>query len=152
MAKNGGGVILVGVDGSPASLEALTWAAEEAKIRRAELHVLRVWSLHLGGTSVGGTPAPSYAVQDSGKAAKAALEQSIRETLGKAPGLDVRASVAHGNPAKVLIDTASKERAKMLVVASRGMGGFKKLLLGSVSSQCVAHAACPVTVIHPRSG
>ena len=130
MGKKGGGVILVGVDGSPASLEALTWAAEEAKIRRAELHVLRVWSLHLGGTSVGGTPAPSYAVQDSGKVAKAGLEQSIRETLGKAPGLDVRASVAHGNPAKVLIDTAAKERAKMLVVASRVRGGLKKVLIG----------------------
>ena len=151
MNSNTKRVIVVGVDGSPSSLEALTWAAEQATMRGAILHVVRVWSMQLGGTSIAAAPMPEHVAELSRNDAEAMLRTSIEQTLGDHPNLEVRVTAAHGNVAKVLMDTASKDHAEMLVVASRGNGGFKRLLLGSVSSQCAAHASCPVTVIHPQS-
>jgi nucleotide-binding universal stress UspA family protein len=80
-------------------------------------------------------------------AAEAALEASVREAL---PDTDVefKLQAIQGTPAGVLVDASAG--ADLLVVGSRGHGGFAGLLLGSVSQQCAHHAACPVVIVHPR--
>jgi nucleotide-binding universal stress UspA family protein len=90
-----------------------------------------------------GWAAPSFDPRaDMGKL----LAMTVEHTLGLARAADVRLLVREGNPARVLIDQS--EHALMLIVGSRGHGGFAGLLLGSVSSAVAEHAACPVTVVH----
>ena len=73
------------------------------------------------------------------------LTREFRETLGDTPGIEVRTEVVDGSPAKALIDAS--QRADLLVVGTRGHGGFAGMLLGSVSQHVTAHAACAVTVV-----
>jgi nucleotide-binding universal stress UspA family protein len=136
--------ILVGVDGSPGSRKALTWAAAEAADHGAELAVLNVWEHTLlppaGSVSVSEryVPDPSQATIDE-------LLQVIKEELGEQPAVPVQAQVKQGRPAKVLIDESAG--ADLLVVGSRGHGGFAGLVLGSVGQHVAAYAKCPVTVV-----
>jgi nucleotide-binding universal stress UspA family protein len=136
--------IVVGVDGSPGSRKALTWAAAEAADHGAELVVLNVWEHTLlppaGSVSVSEhyVPEPSQRTTDE-------LVRVIREELGDEPPVNVQARVKQGRPAKVLIDES--ETADLLVVGPRGHGGFKGLVLGSVSQHVAAYAKCPVTVV-----
>ncbi|MCX4618160.1 universal stress protein [Streptomyces viridodiastaticus] len=73
------------------------------------------------------------------------LTRCVEETLGARPPADVRTEVHYGTPASVLLRAARD--ASLLVVGSRGLGGFAGLLLGSVAQHCVQHAACPVVVV-----
>jgi nucleotide-binding universal stress UspA family protein len=73
------------------------------------------------------------------------LDKTLSEALGDSPSISVKSSVVEGNPAKVLIDLSGS--ADLLVVGSRGVGGFTGLLLGSVSQHVAAHAQCTVTVV-----
>jgi nucleotide-binding universal stress UspA family protein len=136
--------IVVGVDGSPGSRKALTWAAAEAADHGAELVVLNVWEHTLlppaGSVSVSEhyVPEPSQRTTDE-------LVRVIREELGDEPPVNVQARVKQGRPAKVLIDES--ETADLLVVGPRGHGGFKGLVLGSVSQHVAAYAKCAVTVV-----
>jgi nucleotide-binding universal stress UspA family protein len=135
--------IVVGVDGSPQSRAALSWAAAEAADHQSDLVVLSVWEPGLippsGNPSVGHTP-----VRTSEGAAEE-LVTVIREELGDEPPVLVQPRVAQGNPAQVLIE--SSEDADLLVVGTRGHGGFKGLVLGSVSQHVAAYAKCAVTVV-----
>lgn len=133
------GRIVVGVDGSPASLDALSWAARQAEFTGAGLEAVMSWEYPV---AFGGFPAGVEI--DWPANARPALDTALDEALG-AQGGSVTRTVVEGHPATVLMDAAAG--AQLLVVGSRGHGGFAGLLLGSVSEHVVAHAPCPVTVV-----
>jgi nucleotide-binding universal stress UspA family protein len=136
--------IVVGVDGSPGSRKALTWAAAEAAAHGAELVVLNAWEHTLlppaGSVSVSEryVPDPSQRTADD-------LLEVIKGELGENPSILVKPHVKQGRPAKVLIEESAN--ADLLVVGNRGHGGFAGLVLGSVSQHVAAYAKCPVTVV-----
>jgi nucleotide-binding universal stress UspA family protein len=137
--------IVVGVDGSPSAREALRWAVRQAELTGVAVEAVIAWHLPL---MVGGYAWPPVGVleaTDFGKLAGEVLATSITEAVGSASPVPVIPVVAEGNPAQVLLDAAAG--ADMLVVGSRGYGGFTEALLGSVSQHCVHHAQCPVVVI-----
>jgi nucleotide-binding universal stress UspA family protein len=136
--------ILVGVDGSPGSRAALTWAAAEAADHGADLVVLTVWERTLL-PPMGSGEVPERPVPDPSQTATEDLIKVIREELGDNPPVLVQPRVKQGNPAKVLIEESAD--ANLLVVGPRGHGGFRGLVLGSVSQHVAAYAKCPVAVI-----
>jgi nucleotide-binding universal stress UspA family protein len=136
--------ILVGVDGSPGSRKALTWAAAEAADHGADLVVTTVWERPLL-PPMGSGGVPDSPVPDPSGQATADLLDVIRAELGDDPPVVVQPRVKQGNPAQVLIEE-SKD-ADLLVVGPRGHGGFAGLVLGSVSQHVAAYAKCPVTVV-----
>ena len=136
--------IVVGVDGSPGSRKALTWAAAEAADHGADLVVINVWEHTL--LPPAGTPTVSERnVPDPSQRTAEDLLQVIKEELGEQPPVLVQPHVKHGHPAKVLIEDSTN--ADLLVVGTRGHGGFAGLVLGSVSQHVAAYAQCPVTVV-----
>jgi len=136
--------IVVGVDGSPGSRKALTWAAAEAGEHGADLVVLNVWE-HTVMFPAGSPSVSERSVPDPGQRTADDLLQVIREELGQDPPVPVLPRVKEGRPAKVLIEESST--ADLLVVGHRGHGGFAGLVLGSVSQHVAAYAQCPVTVV-----
>lgn len=141
--------IVVGVDGSEASLDALRWALHEARLRAARVVVAYVWlfpSLVLRG---GATPPRGY--EELRQSAREVLDQAVNAVGTAAEGVDVARVVVEGAPAEEL--AALADGAEMLVLGSRGLGGFAGLLLGSVSQQCAHHARCPVVIVrHGAAG
>ena len=138
--------IIVGVDGSGHSHRALEWAAREAALRQTSLTVLTVHQ-PLAGWAAG----PIVYPVDDGSTAQAARELAEREAnealkeIGDYLPAEVTVRAVDGFPADELLRAA--EGAEMVVVGSRGAGGFARLLMGSVSSQVTHHANCPVVVI-----
>lgn len=141
------GGVLVGHDGSAGAEEALRWAGRLAARAGYPLHVLRAWKLTTAPRPASWSPGYVPPLEDFEKAVLAELEAHVAAARLD-PALPVSGHVAHGSPARVLIESAT--HADLLVVGARGHGGFAGLLLGSVSEQCVRHAPCPVTVV--RSG
>ena len=136
--------IVVGVDGSPASAEALTWAIEEARLRGAELHAAIAWNPYAYVVVPDGSDITEWNHLEN--EAKATLERMITEALPDATERDaVVRVVVEGHPTPML--TKLSEDADMIVVGARGHGGFLGLVLGSTSDQIVKHAACSVTVV-----
>jgi nucleotide-binding universal stress UspA family protein len=136
--------ILVGVDGSPGSRKALTWAAAEARDHGADLVVLNVWARTLLPPAGSGSVPPGE-VQDPGELAADELVNVIREELGDDPPVLAQPRVKQGNPAEVLIEESAG--VDLVVVGTRGHGGFAGLVLGSVSQHVAAYAKSPVTVV-----
>jgi len=136
--------VLVGVDGSPGSDKALAWAAAEAGDHGADLVVVNVWE-HTLPPPAGGPSVSGREVADPSHRTAEDLHAEIKTVLGEEPTVRVQPIVKHGNPAKVLIEQS--ENAQLLVVGTRGHGGFRGLVLGSVSQHVAAYAKCPVTVV-----
>ena len=141
------GMIVVGVDGSEEAKAALGFALAEAKLRQAKLRVVHAW-LFGGAGFEGFFPAPVSELSDLRRAAERALDATLREVAADASGVDVERHVVEGVPAAVLVEESRD--AELLVVGSRGRGGFAALLLGSVSQQCAHHASCPLVIVHGR--
>ena len=138
------GAIVVGVDGSTSSREALRWAARQAEITGATLDVVMTWEPLNREAWV-----PHDASQrDPLALTRRSVHALVEEELGPHPPVEVRARAAEGPPAKVLLHEA--QEADLLVLGNRGLGGFAGLLLGSVGLQCATHAPCPVVVVHAR--
>ncbi|MCO6005416.1 universal stress protein [Actinoallomurus purpureus] len=137
--------IVVGVDGSADSDVALEWAVAEAERWKVPVTAItvapRMVTIGAGAPMLG--PVDQEMLQAMGEAARAAAEKAA---VGHEVPINVRAIA--GVPAEELLNASVD--ADMLVVGSRGHGGFARLLLGSVSSQCVHHAGCPVVVIPSR--
>jgi len=149
--------IIVGIDGSDHSRRALEWAIREAAIRQVPLTVLTVQqeAADSWGGPVMVLPAGKSGIDD--ERAKQAREAAERETdrvlaAAGASGRPSRVTVnaATGRPAEELLKAANGD-ADMIVVGSRGAGGFKRLLMGSVSTEVTHHARCPVVVV-PSDG
>lgn len=139
--------IIVGVDGSGHSQRALEWAIAEAAVRHAPLTVMTVHQLVAGWTGRGVMyPDDNEGAERIGQIAKQDTDK-ILAGLGenRPPSVTVRA--ISGFPAEELL-SASKD-ADMIVLGSRGAGGFSQLLMGSVSAQVAHHAHCPVVIVPP---
>ena len=139
------GRIVVGVDGSDGSLAALRWAVEEARLRDAGVEAIHAWHFpYIEGLA-------AYANEhELEQAARRVLDDALA-ALGGLPGeMQVEGALVHGTAASALL--ACADGADLLVVGSRGHGGFMGLLLGSVSQQCVQHSPCPVVVVPTPSG
>lgn len=142
MNATGTFLIVVGVDGSEQSLSALQWAVDEARLRHGQVRVITAWHY---------PPVPST-VEDSGSSDSFHAAERVQADALKAvggEGLDIAGKVVRGSPAAALLDAAKE--ADLLIVGSRGHGGFSGLLLGSVSTQVTHHALCPVLIVRPRT-
>jgi len=137
--------IVVGVDGSASSKAALAWAVRQAELTGAGVEAVIAWHypLMLGGVPF--VPIGALETADYGEFAAMVLSNAITETVDPDGPVKISSVVRAGNPAQVLL-TAS-EGADLLVVGSRGHGGFTEALLGSVSQACVHHARCPVVIV-----
>ena len=141
------GVIVVGVDQSTGAKAALRFALEEARLRQATLRAVHAWQFgYIGATGLEGwLPAVGGELDDFRRGAEAALEQTLKEVGADTEAVPIDRRVEQGAAATILIEES--QGADLLVVGSRGHGGFAQLLLGSVSQQCAQHASCPVVVV-----
>jgi nucleotide-binding universal stress UspA family protein len=137
-------VIVVGVDGSDSSRQALTWAVHYAALIGAGVDAVISWS-YPTGYGIGAVTAE----WNPGADASDLLAKTVAAVLGDEIPVPLTQVVREGNAAQVLLDETKD--AQMLVVGSRGHGGFAGLLLGSVSAHCAEHAHCPVLVIHGKA-
>jgi len=141
--------IVVGHDGSDFADDALAAALELADQLHVPVVVVRAWSIATA-------PRPSNwefgfvsSFDEYAAAVHAELVEDVRAVVKKYSAVSVSYRAVHASPAKSLIDLSRD--ARLLVVGSRGRGGLAGMLLGSVSEQCVRHAACPVLVVRPRT-
>lgn len=130
--------IVVGVDGSEPSRQALARAAEEAAAHAATLEVVHAWSFL-------DQPGPQFDPQYGEVKARAGIEAVVAEVLGPSPAVTPEIRMVNDHPAPALLDAA--KGAYTLVVGARGLGGFKGLVLGSVSQHLVHHASCSVLIV-----
>lgn len=136
-------VIVVGVDHSLGAKEALRFALEETRFRRARLRIVHA----IGG--FGSYPSLAVDVSAVHRAAEELIENATREASSEDSGVHIERRVVEGAPGAVLVEESRD--ADLLVVGSRGHGGFAGLLLGSVSQQCAHHAECPVVIVRAPS-
>jgi nucleotide-binding universal stress UspA family protein len=149
------GTIVVGVDGSASSLEALRWAADEARLRNARLVALHAWvfvpAAPIGDPGMIAIPAGDLVgqLEAETEAARAELADSIAQVLGPEPDVEVEARLTENDAPEALV--AASEGADLVVVGSHGRSGLRAAILGSVSRHVVDHAHCPIVVVRPRS-
>lgn len=142
--------IVAGVDGSEESKAALRWALDEAHLRRAELLCVHAWLYPSVVDPTGLTSPLEVSMLDTLRDdASELLEHVLAEVATEADkDVEISRSVVEGPAASALL--AAAKDADLLVVGSRGRGGFTGLLLGSVSQQCAHHASCPVAIVRGR--
>lgn len=133
--------IIVGVDGSQDSVRALRWAADHAHASRAPLQVLAAYDVPAmyGLYAMAHVPSLTTVENDT----RTMLVDTVRDALGE--DVEVTERVMRGHPAQALVEASAE--AQILVVGSRGRGGFTGMLLGSVSQHVISHSQCPVVVM-----
>jgi nucleotide-binding universal stress UspA family protein len=138
-------MIVVGVDGSASSREAIKWAIDEARLRKTKVDAVFAWQSPL---VVGAQYIPPDLIDPEAldRHAEEIVEAAVAEA-GAASDVEIESRAVEGMPAGVLL--AESRDADLLVLGSRGRGGFSELLLGSVGQQCVHHAVCPVVIVRP---
>jgi nucleotide-binding universal stress UspA family protein len=136
--------IAVGVDGPSPDEPALAFAFEEAGLRRARLRAVHVWS-DPGTTGFGAMTPLVYNPESVAEERTRRLNETLAPWREKHPDVQVVTEVVHGRPVRILAGVSA--RADLLIVGTRGLGGFKGLVLGSVSHGLLHHAHCPLVVI-----
>lgn len=135
-------MIVVGVDGSDGSRDALRWALGQARATGEAIRAVAAWDVPVNF----GYP-PGYEDFDWSASARQALDDAVADVVGEQRDVSVAKEVYRGHASNILVD-ASRE-ADLLVVGSRGHGAVVGMLIGSVSQHCVQHAECPVVVVRP---
>lgn len=132
--------VLVGVDGSQPSQEALRWALWHARLATGRVLAIQTWEIH-----------PLYRLENIAEEFHDAAVTSLQDTIRKldADTAIIEQRALEGHPAEVLL--AQSREAQLLVIGNRGHGGFAGALLGSVSQHCVHHARCPVVIVRGTS-
>lgn len=150
-------MIVAGVDGSPGSDAALRWALDEARLRGVPVQALYAYqsptvlpeSAAMGAPGVFASAAWSDEIQRLHSISEAQAQRVLDDALARAgapaTAVEVETMAVEGQPAETLIRAGGD--AELLVVGSRGHGGFVGLLLGSVSQQCAHHPPCPVVIL-----
>jgi nucleotide-binding universal stress UspA family protein len=142
MSKEGAmGRIVVGVDGSESSKDALRWAERQARLTDSELQVVSAWDFVLPQSMALSTFDTADPIENQRRGLRAIVE----EVVGEGPTVRLRLEVVESRPVHALLELAAG--ADLLVVGCRGHGEFAGMLLGSVSLHCAVHAPCPVVVV-----
>jgi nucleotide-binding universal stress UspA family protein len=136
--------IAVGVDGPPVGEAALAFAFEEAAMRASRLRAVHVWS-DPGTTELGHSTPLVYNPEQVAEEQTHRLNDVLAPWRDKYPDVEVLTEVVHGRPVRILAGVSA--RADLLVVGTRGRGGFAGLVLGSVSHGLLHHAHCPLAVV-----
>lgn len=147
--------IVVGVDGSEESRAALAWAVEEGRLRQAPVLAIHAWEVPMVPAPTGLVPPSVEVVGDLTELREDAadlVETMVREIAGDAADVEIRPLTVEDKPVNALLDAAERNDAQMIVVGSRGHGGFVSLLIGSTSDQVARHATCPVVIHRQRRG
>jgi len=144
------GRIVVGVDGSDGSKQALKWAVRQAELTGARVEAVIAWDVPQFHGALGWLPPSSSDEAVMEGRARDDITRAVAEAVSAHPTVRATTVVRYGTPAGVLLEAARE--AALLVVGSRGLGGFKGLLLGSVAQHCVQHAPCPVLVLRGQEG
>jgi nucleotide-binding universal stress UspA family protein len=142
--ESGRQVVVVGIDGSPESVAALSWAGHYAAATGATVRAVRAWHF----PTAAGLPPEGKAPQPVTSEIEQRMNADLEEAIAKAnltPSVQFETEITYGHPVQVLIDES--KTAGLLVVGHRGHGGFTEMLTGSVAIHCVSHAACPVVVV-----
>ena len=142
-------MILVGVDGSEGGAAALEFAAGEAVFRKARLRIVSAWQVPVvagHGDHFAPAPMDPTTLDALREGAEQVADDAFAAAKKLQPSLEGEALAVQGHPADVLLEQGAD--ATLIVVGRRGLGGFKSLLLGSVSHQVVQHATCPVVVVN----
>lgn len=137
--------IVVGVDGSQPSLAALRFAVDEARLRGAPVHALCAWQYPQAYAGIGSGWVADVGNYDYQGGAATLVDEAVAALADQRAGVDIIPVIEEGHPAVLLVRAAAT--ADLLVVGSRGHGGFTGMLLGSVGQHCVHHALCPVVVV-----
>lgn len=135
-------IVVVGVDGSFGAEVALRYAIEEARRRGASLRVVGAWAVPSAAYMA--VPLPIDFSDECERAARTSINRTL-DIVGRPTDVPIAVVVTQGQPGAVLVSEG--RHADALIVGSRGLGGFRELLLGSVSQACVHHAHCPVIVV-----
>ena len=139
------GTWVVGLDGSDCATNALEWAVSNAERRASSIELVTAWQTPVAGAYPMSSPVTVVIDDTEFHDAAAHDVAEVAAGLGPRLTLPVTASVGHGGPAQVLLEAS--ESAALLVIGSRGRGGFARLLLGSTSTQCATHASVPTIVV-----
>jgi nucleotide-binding universal stress UspA family protein len=139
------GGVVVGDDGSEGAARAVRYALEEARRRGVTLHVLRAWSIMSTTRPADVPPGFAASLAEYESAALAEEKARIDHLLGEDVDVPVEIHCVHSPAAQALINAS--ETADVIVVGSRGLGGFRSLVLGSVAEQCIRHSSGPVVVV-----
>ncbi len=141
--------IVVGVDGSDSAQAALRFALDEARLRGAAVRAVTAWQVPTAAFGGAFVPPTDDLLDELETGARRTLERALTDAGDRAEGIRVESVVRNSTPARLVLDEA--DDADLLVVGSRGLGGFRGLLLGSVGQQCTHHAPCPVVIVpHER--
>ena len=138
--------IVVGIDGSDSSAGALRWAVAQAKLTGATVEAVYAWDAG-AVVSLGMPPLVDWGPLHG--AAEERPKEIVRDVIGGDSGVRIVTKTLRGHAADVLIRRSAK--ADLLVVGSRGLGGLKGMVLGSVGHHCAAHAHCPVVIVHEKT-
>jgi nucleotide-binding universal stress UspA family protein len=143
MSENEPRPVVVGVDGSAAARAALEWAVQDARRRGCRVDAVSAWHPDYG--FVIGAESAAVVMSMSPEAMRAAAQAGLDKAVEGLEGVEIRRILVEADPRTALVDAS--EDAELLVVGNRGHGAIVEAILGSVSSHCVHHAACPVVVI-----
>jgi nucleotide-binding universal stress UspA family protein len=140
-------VVVVGIDGSPQAGRALDFAFDEASRRHWTLHVLHAWDVSVIGFDVDASTYPAGGIFDDVQQSEARLSAEVLAGhRARYPDVDVEVRLRRGTASQLLVEAS--QDAGLLVVGSRGRGGFTSLLLGSVSHKVIHRSACSVAIVH----
>lgn len=141
------GRVVVGVDGSDTANKAACWAAREAKLRGSKLEIVSAWEIPIYGYAYdqGYAAMSEEMLKGLAENAEENVAAALKEARPEAPDIEIKTIAEEGQAANVLLEVS--KGADLLVVGSRGLGGFRELVLGSVSQQCAQHATCPVVIV-----
>jgi nucleotide-binding universal stress UspA family protein len=134
--------IVVGVDGSAGARAALAFAVDEGRLRGAGVHAVTAWHVPVEAYGSAFVPPPDVGFASG---LEDAARRSLERVLEEQGAAGVVPVVREGPAARVLLEEARD--ADLLVVGSRGLGGFRGLMMGSVSQQCAHHATCPLVIV-----
>lgn len=140
------GVIVVGVDGSDESVDAVRVAVDLARARSAKLHIITVVRPPEGWWGIVGSPPTAEALGDSLSQAQRDILDHVLRSVDLA-GLDYETAEEIGDPSAQLITACDRVGADLLVVGRRGAGLFRRMVVGSVANHVVQEASCPVLVV-----
>ncbi len=149
-AESPGRRIVVGIDGSPSSKAALKWAVRQAAMSGGTVEAITAWHYPAMYGGYGWVPVSAVDPVNFDEIARKTLSEAVAECVDPASSVQISTRLAEGNPAQVLMEAA--KGAELLVVGSRGHGGFAGALLGSVSQHCASHSPCPIVIIRGNQG